>query len=64
MRWVRQAIEHAQDVPLVDEAGSGVNFMISLGRVSFCVQLFVSFFLLVFLFFVFVSFSQKLNILV
>ena len=44
----------------------GYNFMVSLYRVSFCVQPFVSFFQFVFLFFfvLVVSFAQKLNILV
>ena len=64
-RWVRPAIEHAQDGPLVRETRGGVIFMVSFCRVPFCVQPFVSFLLLVFLFFVLaVSFSQKSNLLV
>ena len=45
--------------------GLGYNVEVSLCRVSFCVQPFVSFFLLFFLFFVLVvSFSRKSNLLV
>ena len=53
----------SSDVVLVGEAIVGYNFTVSLGRVSYCVQLFCSFlsgdFLVFFLVSV-VSFSQKL----
>ena len=42
-RWARPAVEHAQDVPLVGEARSGLYFMVSLCRVSLYVQTFVTF---------------------
>ena len=58
-RWVRPAIEHAKNVPLVGEAKRGLSFLVSLGRVVFSFQPFVWFLSSVLLFFVsVVSFPQ------